>query len=446
MTEVALKVELENLSEVKRKLKVEVPFAEVSKEVDRAYQKLGKEAKVKGFRPGKVPRSVLELYYHKQVEQEVAETLVRRSLGEALKEKALEPVNLNWPEPIPQTLGDEDFCYSVEVEVNPEFTVEDYRGLTLEAPEVEVTDEVVDARLGEIRESNALLKPAPEGRGIQEGDFVVLDYQGYFAGQPVEGGKAENYFLEVGSGKFDHEFERQLLGLTPGGEARFAVELPKDFFHPLLAGKVVEFKVKVSEVKEKVVAELDDAFAQALGGNFQTMGDLRAAVREDIIKVKERERQAHLESQVLDQLLGRTSFEVPPFLIQQEQEQLFREQWERMRQYGLDPQGVDHTKMLEAIKPKAERRVRSKLLLERIAAQEGLAVDDAELEEGLARVAAQTGRDVAQMRQFYQEHDLMESLRRTLRDEKTMKFLLDQANIVSPGEAPAEATAPQESD
>ena len=184
----------------------------------------------------------------------------------------------------------------------------------------------------------------------------------------------------MGGGKFNGSSNATSSGLKPGAEARFAVDLPDDFVNPLLAGKVVDFQVKIQEVKEKVVPDLDDAFAQALGGNFQTLADLRQAVREDIIKVKEAERQALLENQAMDQLLARHHFEVPPTLLAQEQDNLLREQWERLAQYGVNPCQMDPSKMVEALKPMAERRVRIKLVLERLAAQEGLTVDDAEVE------------------------------------------------------------------
>jgi trigger factor len=437
MSESALKVEIENLSEVKRKLKVEVPSTEVTQEVDRAYRELGKRAKVKGFRPGKVPRSVLEMYYRKQIEQDVSDALVRRSLGEVLKDKDLEPINLSWPEAPPPAVAGQDYRYSVEMEVSPEFTAADYGGLKLEAPEVEVTEAEVEQRLEEIREANALLKPPAADRGVQAGDFVVLDYQAFFAGQPVEGGKAEGTYVEVGSGKFNAEFEGNLIGLQAGGEARFAVALPEDFVNPLLAGKVVDFQVKIHEVKEKVVSELDDDFARNLGGNFQTVADLRSAVREDIIKGKERERQAYLENQVADKLLASHQFEVPPSLVLQEQEAMLRDQMERYGQMGLNPAGLDTAKMLEVLKPMAERRVRVRLVLSRIAAQEGLAVDDAEVDAALARSAVRSGRDVDQVKAFYEKHDLLGSLKRTLLEEKTMKLVLDKAEI-NPGTAAAE--------
>lgn len=429
MTDSALQVEIENLSEVKRKVKIVVPSVEVTKEVDLAYRKLGKQAKVKGFRPGKVPRSILEMYYHKEIDQEVSDSLVRRSLAEVLKDKALEPVNLSWPESPPPVVAGQDFRYSVDLEVPPEFTAADYLGLKLEAPEVEVTDAEVEQRLEEIRQGNALLKPPAEERGVQEGDFVVLDYQGYFAGQPVEGAKSEGTYMEVGSGKFNPDFERNLIGLKSGAEARFAVALPEDFANPLLAGKVVDFQVKILEVKEKVVAELDDTFAQNLGGNFQTMADLRSAVRTDIIKGKERERKAYLENQVADKLLAGHAFEVPPSLISQEQENMLRDQMDRYGQMGMNIANMDTAKMMEVLKPMAERRVRVKLVLGRIAAQEGLAVDDAAVDAALARIAVHSGREVAQVKDFYEEHDLIGTLRRQLLDDQTMQMLLDRAEI-----------------
>jgi trigger factor len=244
----------------------------------------------------------------------------------------------------------------------------------------------------------------------------------------------------VGSGKINAEFERNLLGLKAGAESRFAVALPDDFANPLLAGKVVDFQVKIHEVKEKVVAELDDTFAQNLGGNFQTVADLRTAVREDIIKGKDRERQAYLENQVADKLLAGHEFEVPPSLVLQEQENMLRDQMERYGQHGLNVTNMDTAKMLEVLKPMAERRVRVRLLLSRIAAQEDLKVEDAEVEAALARIAVHSGRDVAEVKKFYGEHDLMGPLRRQLLDDLTMKLLLDNAEIGTtavPAEAPA---------
>jgi|UniRef100_A0A7C3Z0W1 trigger factor len=434
-------IQVETLSDIKRKLRIVVPSSEVAAEFDRAYKNLGKRVKVKGFRPGKAPRSVLEMYYKKQVQEEVSDALVRRSLTDALKEKSLDAVGFNWPEPLPPVMQGEDFHYQVEVEVPPEFTVENYRGLTLEDPGAEVRDEEVEARLEEIRQNNAMLEPLKASRGVQEGDFVVVDYQGYFAGEALPEAQAENVYLEVGSGKFNLDFEKNLLGLPPGQESRFAVELPPTFFNPLLAGKVIEFQVKVQEVKEKVVPELNDTFAQSLGGNFQTLADLRQALRDDIIKDREKERRGRLEEQALTQLIAAHPFEAPPSLIRQEQEGLLREQVHFIQSHGLNLEGLDLEKMLERLKPKAERRVRVRLIFDRIAAQENIAVEESDLEEGLARIAERSRRTLAQVRQFYEENNLMEGLKKELRDEKVMKLILDSAKLVPATGAPGQETS-----
>ena len=436
MMETNTDIQMENLSDIKRKLQIVVPSTEVTEEFNRVYKDLGKRVKVKGFRPGKVPRSVLEMYYKKQVQDEVSDALVRRSLGDALKEKSLEAVGFNWPEPLPPVVSGEDFRYLVEVEVPPEFTAENYKGLTLEDQEVEVTDDMVEARLEEICQNNAMLEPLAESRGAEEGDFVVLDYQGYFAGEALTEAKAENSYLEIGAGKFNLDFEKNLIGLAPGQESRFAVDLPQDFFNPLLAGKVIEFAVKVQEIKSKVIPELDDAFAESLGGNFQTLADLRQAIREDIIKGRERERQGRLEEQALDQLIAAHPFEAPPSLIRQEQEGIFRDQVHFMQSQGLNLEGMDLEKMLERLKPKAERRVKVRLIFDKIAAQENVVLEEGELEAGLAEIAERSRRPVAQVKQYYEENNLMEGLRRQLLDEKVIKLILDAAELTPGVETP----------
>ncbi len=440
MMEPNTNVQMESLSDIKRKLQIVVPSAEVITELNRAYKDLAKRAKVKGFRPGKVPRSVLEMYYKKQVQEEVSDLLVRRSLEEALRDQSLEAVGLNWPEPLPPLVSGEDFRYLVEVEIPPEFSAENYQGLTLEDPGVEFSEDQVESRLEEIRQSNAMLSPLKEPRGAQEGDFVVLDYQGYFAGEALTEGKADNIYLELGTGKFNLDFEKNLVGVAPGGETRFAVELPTDFFNPLLAGKVIEFQVKVHEVKEKAVPELDDAFAQSLGGDFQTMSDLRQAVRDDIIKSRERERQGRLEEQALDQLIASHTFEAPPSLIRQEQESIIRDQFQFMQSQGMNLEGMDVERMLENVKPKAERRVRVRFIFDKIAAQENVTLGEGELEQGIARIAERSGRPASQVRQFYEDNNLMEGLNRQLRDEKVMQLILDAANLVPGAGSPDQET------
>jgi trigger factor len=199
--------------------------------------------------------------------------------------------------------------------------------------------------------------------------------------------------------------------------------------------------VKLHELKEKAVPELDDAFSQSLGGNFQTMSDLRQAVRDDIIKSRERERQGRLEEQALNQLIAAHAFEAPPSLIRQEQEGILRDQLQFMQSQGLNPEGMDVERMLENVKPKAERRVRVRLIFEKIATQENVALGEGELEQGIARIAERSGRTTPQVRQFYEENNLMEGLKRQLRDEKVMQLIVDSAHLVPGAGSPDQETA-----
>ncbi|MBW1986126.1 MAG: trigger factor [Deltaproteobacteria bacterium] len=427
-----MKVEIEEISPVQRKLWIEVPSEEVDKNLDRAYRNLKKKARVKGFRPGKAPRSILERLFKKQVEEEVTQDLLRNSLDEALKEVNLHPLMLQIPQQLPDIIQGDNFKYSVELEITPEFTVENYLGLKLTVEPVEVTEAMIDQRLREIQELNAWVKPVSEARPIQKDDFVLLDYEAFQEGKPIPGGSNLNYHLEIGAGRFNVDFELQLIGLNQGDEANIRVDLPENFFNPALAGKTIDFTVKIHEIKEKELPVLDDDFAKALGGSFQTLEDLRESIKQDIINKKEQQRQAELRDQVLDHLIRQTAFEVPPFLIRQEQEYILREQLEALQRRGINLAGLDKEKMLDKLRDLAERRTRSDLILEKIADQEGITVSNAELEIGYQQLAERLGEEAGRIREFYQQHQRVEEFRSRLRKDKALQRLIEHAEIVAP--------------
>lgn len=431
----SMKVEVEEVSAVSRKLLVAVPSQEVDQKVDHAYRVWGKKARIKGFRPGKAPRSVLERYFKKQIEEEVSQELLRDSIDEALKEVNLQPVTIRFPEKVPLLIPGDDYKYSVEMEISPEFTPDNYFGLSLSAEKIEVSEEMVDKRLAEIQESNATLEPIADHRPIQSGDFVLLDHQAFWEDQPVEGGSRENYHLEVGVGRFDPGFEQRLVGMAPGQEEEFQVELASDFYNPLMAGKTIDFKVKIHAIKEKQVRPLDDAFAQALDGKFQTLDDLRQAVQSDLILQAERQHKGKLREQLFDQIIEASPFEVPPSLVLREQERLLREQMNIFQQRGLNMVGMDEEKLLAALKGPGERRARLHLILEKIAAQEKITVNPAEVEMAYHQMAAQMQEDVARLKKFYQDNDLEDDLKRQLREDKTMELLLEKSIISTPATA-----------
>ncbi len=437
-----MEVKVEEISPVERKLSVAVPAQNVDKQMDLAYRNLGKKAKIKGFRPGKVPRSILQRYYGKEIEEQVSQELFRQSLNEALDEAKLQPVMVKVPHNLPPPVQGDTFSYSVELEVAPDFTPENYLNLELESAPVVVTEEMIDNRLEELRQRQATLQPILEERPIKEKDFVVLDYQAYENGTAIEGGGSQNAYLEVGAGKLPAEFENRLVGLKKDEEITFTMEVPADFINPAIAGKNVEFKVKVQEIKKLEVPDLDDAFAQTFSDKFKTLADLRQAVQVDLEHRGERENYEKMRQQVMDQIVKSNPVEVPPSLIRQEQERMVRQQLQMLQGRGLNIAGLDSGKMLERVKDMAEKQTRVNIVLDKIAAQEGLTVTEADLEAGYQRVADQTGDSKDMVKKIYQQRQIEEEFMSQIRAEKTLEFLIDKATIK--GEAAVTETAEKE--
>lgn len=433
-----MEVKVEEISPVERKLSVAVPSQNVDKQMELAYRDWGKKAKVKGFRPGKVPRSILQRYYGKEIEEQVSQELFRQSLNEALDEAKLQPVMVKMPHNLPPLVPGDGFSYSVELEVPPEFTAKDYMNLDLESTPVVITEDMVDKRLEELRQGQATLEAISEERPIRNKDFVVLDYQAYENGVAVEGGGSENAYLEVGAGKLPADFENRLVGLQKDEEVTFAMDLPADFINPAIAGKSVEFKVKVLEIKQLAVPELDDAFAQSFSEEFKTLADLRQAVHLDLERRAERDDYEKLRQQAMDKIVQNNLVEVPPSLIRQEQERLVRQQLQLLEARGLNIAGLDPEKMLERVKEMAEKQTRINLILNKIATQEGLTVTDADLEAGYQRVAHQANDTLEMVKKIYQQRQLVDDFKSQIRAEKTVEFLINKANVTGAG-APTEA-------
>lgn len=422
----SIQVELEEKGPVLRKISVVVPAGEVEKERDKIYKRWGQRAKIKGFRPGKAPRSILKLYYGKEIEAEVAQEVFRQTLSEALEEARVRPLAVRAPERlIPPSPGD-DLYYSVEVEVAPDFTPQNYLQLQLSDPGVEVTDAMVEERLEQIRQAHATLVELAEPRAVGPGDVVIFSYKAFEGEQEIPGGGSDNTYLELGSGKFPPEFETQLLGRQLGEEFRFPMTVPETFFNPLLRGRTVEFAVTIREIKELQVPELTDEFVQKLSDKFQTVADLRQAVRRDLELQGERERHEKLRQQVIDQLVEHNPIALPPVLVEQELDDLVRQQMRYLSRRGLDLNIMDPGKLREYLRPTAEKQVRTSLILGKIAELEGITVSPEDVEAAYRRIAAQVDDNPETVRRVYEERQMVDSLKSSILAEKTLEFLIDR--------------------
>ena len=424
-----MNVNVEEISSIKKKVSIEIPGDEVTKEVESFYKDLGKKAKIKGFRPGKVPRNILERYFKDYVKAELVQKLIGESYPKALTETNLEPVSPPVIDPGEFNEG-KSFQYSAVIEVKPDIKLEGYTGLKIEGKKEELKDEEVEERLKSLRNLHANLKTVSEDRPIQTGDYVIVDYEGSVEGKPLEGAKAIDFTVEVGSGHFIPTFEEKLIGLKPGEEREIEVSFPEDYGYQKWAGKTILFHVKIKEIKEKILPVLDDEFAKDLG-DYSSLEELKTKLRGEIEKEKELALERQLKDQVVDQLLEANPFEVPESLVEEQAKALFSDLKLRLAAQGVDLKnlGVTEEKLQGDYKAMAQKQVKTFLILEKIASQEGIAVTDEEADERLKEMAERMHQKFDVVKRYYEKNGLLPEVKAGILRDKTLHFLLEKANV-----------------
>jgi trigger factor len=424
-----MRASAEEISPIKKKISIEIPEDQVTQEVDSFYKKLGRTAKIKGFRPGKVPRNILERYFKDYAKAEVVRKLIEESYPKALSETHLEPVSPPVVDPGEFAEG-KPFQYSAVIEVKPEIKLEGYTGLKIEGKREEVKDEEVEERLKALQNLHSNLKTISEVRAIQAGDYVILNYEASLGGKSLEGGKAIDFTVEVGSGQFIPAFEEKLIGLKLEEESEIEVTFPQDYGYQKWAGKTISFQVKIKEIKEKVLPPLDDEFARDLG-DYSSLGELKAKLKGEIEKEKELALERQLRDQVVDQLLEANPFEVPESLVDEQAKTLVSDTKLRLASQGvvLKNLGVSEEKLQEDYKTMAQKQVRTFLLLEKIAGQEGIAATDEEAEDRLKEMSERMHQKFDAVKQYYEKNGLLPEVKAGIIRDKALSFLLEKANI-----------------
>jgi len=424
----ALRVETTETTSVLRTLEVEVAPERVALAFDRTYRDLAKRAHVPGFRPGKVPRSVLEKLYGARVLEEIERTLVGETLAEALSQSGSEPVAEPAIDAQPPKPG-LAFRYTARVEVKPHFTLPELRGLPGRRPRVEVGVADVESALERLRQERAPVVEEPEGTCAASGHIVHIDFVGRIDGAAFEGGSGQDVAVELGSERFLPGFEAQLVGARAGERREVTVQFPADYGRSEVAGKTAVFEVQIQSVRRRVVPELDDEFAKDVG-DFSSLEDLRARVRANLVAERERKAQAALERSVLDVLIERTPFELPAGLVERRlQRRLSSAHRELERSVPHEALHAQLSRWREEWRPLAEREVREALLLEAVAKAQNVTVDDSELEARIERMAREQGIEAAKLRKVYREADLVETLRSQIADEKALEYICREAKI-----------------
>jgi len=419
-----MKVHVETLSPIERKLSIEVEPDQVAAELGRAYHALGERVRLPGFRPGKIPRRILEQRFRGEVEDDVTRRLVERSYLSAIAEHGVEAVGE------PQVTGarlvlDAPFSFQATVEVRPEVAPKDYQGLPLKRVTPKVEEAQVEKRLEEIRQRLGRLEPVEDRTTAQLSDFAVVDYQGTVDGQPFEGGSGEGVTVEVAPGEVSAGNVEALVGLSVGETREVSATFPEGHSR---AGQTAVFRFTLKGLKRRVVPPLDDELAREVGGG-PTLDALRTRVRTELEAAAKSEAARAERDQLVKVLIERNPFPVPRAMVERGVEAMLEGALRSLARGGVDPRALnlDFEALRGEMRPRAETEVRGALLLEAIAQAEGLSVQPAEVDARIEALAKESEQPISQVRKAFKEPSQRRGLELRLREEKTVEFLRSRA-------------------
>ncbi|MDU0811269.1 trigger factor [Bacillus siamensis] len=408
-------------------LTVEVDAETFKTALDDAFKKVVKQVSIPGFRKGKVPRGLFEQRFGVEaLYQDALDILLPVEYPKAVEEAGIEPVDR--PEiDVEKIEKGESLIFTAKVTVKPEVKLGDYKGLGIEKDDTAVTDEDVQNELKALQERQAELVVKEEG-AVENGDTVVLDFEGFVDGEAFEGGKAENYSLEVGSGSFIPGFEEQLTGLEAGAEKDVEVTFPEEYHAEDLAGKPAVFKVKIHEIKAKELPELNDEFAKDVDEEVETLAELTEKTKKRLEEAKENEADAKLREELVLKASENAEADVPQAMIDTELDRMLKEFEQRLQMQGMNLElytqfsGQDENALKEQMKEDAAKRVKSNLTLEAIAQAENLEVTDEEVESELTKMAEAYNMPVENIKQAIGSTDAMKE---DLKVRKAIDFLVE---------------------
>jgi len=419
---------VESLSPIKKKIGVALPPEEVRAELDEAYRGLQRRARIKGFRPGKVPRPILERYYGEQVQSEVIGKLIQESYARALEEHRLHAVAR--PEIVAEEVRpDAGLRYSATIEIKPDVEVRDYSGLEVERTVAPVEDAEIDAQLERLRQSLAQMVRRDDRDTVEAGDLVEIAYTGVVDGRVLKGASAESRVIEVGSQTFPPPFEERLIGVRRGESVHVDVPYPDHHRSPEIAGKTVTFRVEVKEIGQKVLPALDDDLAKD-HGECASLEDLRDKIRTSLAGRAERDADEQVRATLVKRLVDGNSVEVPDALVAVRFASM-------MRELGIPADGAAGSPELQTeidrirseLRQRARESVHAALILERIATQERLEVSDAEVDERIAQMLRAAPRERERLADLYGSVEARREVREHIAEQKALEWVVEHARI-----------------
>ena len=427
-----MSVQVEKLEKNMAKLTVEVSAEDFKAAIKKAFNKNKNRFSIPGFRKGKAPQAMIEKMYGEGVfYEDAADEAINASYAEAMKESGLDIVSR--PEVTIEKIGkDEPFVYSALVAVKPEVSLGQYKGVEVEKADASVSAEDVEAELKKVQEQNARLLTV-EDRGVEDGDQTVIDFEGFVDGKGFEGGKAEDYPLTIGSHSFIDTFEEQLIGKKIGEECEVNVTFPTEYHAADLAGKPATFKVTVKEIKVKELPELNDEFASEVS-EFDTLDEYKKDVEKKLAEKKEIEANSKNEDAVVAKVVENASMEIPDKMIDAQAENMVQDMARRMQSQGLSLDmylkytGMTVEQMKEQARPDAEKRIRTRLVLEAVAQAENIQISDEKVDEEVAKMAEAYKMEVDKLKSYMSESDIKQ-MKEDLAVQQAVDLLVAEAKL-----------------
>ncbi len=439
-----MSVQVENLEKNMAKLTVTVSADKFEKAMQEAYQKQKSRINIPGFRKGKVPRAMIEKAYGPEVfYDDAANIVINEEYPQAMEESGLDIVSRPDIE-VTQIEKGSEFVFVAEVAVKPDVELGEYKGVAVTKSEVSVTDEEVTAELENIRNQQARTIEVTD-RAVQEGDTVIIDFEGFVDGVAFEGGKGENHPLEIGSHAFIDNFEEQLIGKNAGDETEVHVTFPEQYQAKELAGKPAVFQVKIHTIKAKEVPELSDEFISDIS-EFETLDEYKADVKEKLLKRKEDAAKGAKEDEAIQKIIDASKMDIPDPMIDMQCENMIQEFEGRISQQGLSLEqymqfsGSNIDKIKEQVRPEAVQRIQSSLVLEKIAEKENVEVTEDEINAQIDKMASVYGMPGEKMKEFLSEEDT-ENIKRNLSIEKAVEIIMEHAVEQEPAQEEADGAA-----
>jgi trigger factor len=426
-----MKVTVEDVNTVKKILHFEIPAEKIVSELDDAYKSLKKTAKIKGFRPGKAPRSILERMFKKDVHKDVTSKLLQETFIEAIRENKLNIIGNPQIDP-PELEAAGPYKYDATVEIPPEIDDFDFKGLSLEKTLYKASEGEIEAQLAMLQRNLAEKKPIEEERELKADDFALIDYEGSKDGQPFEEtARTENYTLKIGNGQITKEFDEALTGMKKGETKEFSITFPDDYFNEKLKGLEISFNATVNDIMEEVLPEINDDLAIKLG-QFKTLDELKSTITDNLKSGYAKRTEQEMNEQIFKALIEKTDFELPDAMVNIEMEGIINEAMQSFEQHNIDMEqlGMTPESLQEKYRETAENQVRRHLLLNKLVDQESLTVSDADVEKAFQEMADTYNQPLEGIKGYYsQNKDKLDIFKHTLLEKNALKLIIDKSDL-----------------